>query len=122
MRGAFGKYSDGLVTSHCIPQFIDLITHAQLVFATDKNRIVYFAEPADQRPAFDPVIGNKSAARDARHDRNIDPTMVVCCVKDITADPYPFCGGSNPAGPANRKQEQAWPWGIQPEETPNIVK
>lgn len=102
MRGAFGKYSDGLVTSHCIPQFIHLISNTQFVLATDKYRIIDFAKPANQWPAFNPVICNKSAPGDARHYWNIDPAMVVRRVEDVSADPYPFCGRGDATGPANR--------------------
>lgn len=102
MCRAFGEYGDGLVPRHGIPKVIDLTPHTQFVFAADEYRIVDFAKPADQWPAFDPVIGDESAAGDAGHHRNIDPAMVICRVKDVSADPHPFGGGGNAAGPADR--------------------
>lgn len=122
MCRTFRKYCDRLVTRHCIPKFIYLISDTQFVLATDKYRVVDFAKPSNQWPAFNPVICNKSAAGNAGHHRNINPAMMVCGVEDVPADPYPFCCCGNATGPANRQQEKARPWGIQPEKTPNIVK
>lgn len=101
MRRAFGKDGHRLVARHGRPQIIDLIADAGTVFAIDEDGVVDLAQPANQRPAFDAVIGHESAARNARHYRNIDPAMVVCGIEHIIAYAGASGGCRNAAGPAD---------------------
>ena len=109
MRRAFRKDGHGLVARHGRAQIIDLIADASTIFAIDEDGVVDFAQPANQRPAFDTVIGHKSAACNARHDGNVDPAMVVCGIEHIAAHAGTRGGGRNAAGPADREQKQAGP-------------
>ena len=105
MRRAFRKDGHRLVTRHSRAQIIDLIADAGAVFAVDEDGIVDLAKPANQRPTFDAVIGHESAARNAGHDGNVDPAMVVCGIKYICAHAGASGGGRNAAGPADREQK-----------------
>ena len=101
MRRAFGKDGHRLVARHGRAQIVNLITNAGAVFAVDEDGVVDLAQPANQRPAFDAVIGHESAARNARHYGNIDPAMVVCGIEHIIAYAGASGGGRNAAGPAD---------------------
>ena len=109
MRGPFRKNRDRLLAAHRVTQIVDLIADAQPVFAADKDSVVNRAKPADQRPFFDPVIGDKGAAGYTGYDRNVDPAMVIGGVEDIFADALTAGCGRNAGGPADRQQEKSWP-------------
>lgn len=122
MRGAFGENRDRLVAAHRFAQIINLVANTQSIFPTDEDGVVDRAQPADQRPFFDAIIGDKGAARDTRHYRDVDPAMMVGGVKHIIADTLTTRCGCNPRSPADRQQEKPWPRGWQTEQAPDIVK
>lgn len=122
MRCAFRENRDRLVAAHRFAQIINLVANAQSILATDEDGVVDRAEPADQRPFFDAIIGDKGAARDAGHYRDIDPAVMVGRVKYIFADTLTTRCGCNPRGPTDRQQEKPWPRGGQAEQAPDIVK
>ena len=101
MRRAFRKDGYWLVARHGRAQIIDLIANAHAVFAIDEDGVIDFAQPANQRPAFDAVIGHESAACNARHDGNVDPAMVVCGIEYIAPHAGAGGGGRNAACPAD---------------------
>ena len=109
MRRAFGKDGHGLMTCHGRAQVIDLIADAGAVFAANEDGVVDLAQPANQRPAFDTVIGDERAAGNARHYRNVDPAMVICRIEHVIAYAGARGGGGYAAGPADREQKQARP-------------
>lgn len=109
MRCTFGKDRDRLGTRHGGAENIDLTANTRPIFAVDEDRVVNLAEPTNQRPAFNSVIGYESATSDTRHYRYIDPAMVVCRVKNIGAQACACRCGRDAAGPADRQKEQAWP-------------
>ena len=109
MRCAFGKDRDRLGPRHGGAEIIDLTANTRPIFAVDEDSVVNLAEPTNQRPAFNAVIGYERATSDARHDRYIDPAMVVCRVKNIRTQAGACRCGRDTAGPADRQKEQAWP-------------
>ena len=109
MRCAFGKDRDRLGTRHGGAEIIDLTANTRPIFAVDEDRVVNPAEPTNKRPALNAVIGYESAASDTRHDRYIDPAMVVGRVKNIGPQASARRCGRDATGPTNRQKEQAWP-------------
>lgn len=109
MRSAFRKDRDRLGTRHGSAEIIDLTANTRPIFAVDEDSVVNLAEPTNQRPAFNAIIGYESATSDTRHDWYIDPAMVVCRVKNIRAQAGACRCCRDAAGPTNRQKEQAWP-------------
>lgn len=102
MGRAFGEYRNRLIARHGRAQIFHLISDAGAAFAVHKDGVVDFAQPPNQWPALNPVIGDKGATGDARHYRDVYPTMMVGGVKHIRAHPLSRRGGCNTAGPADR--------------------
>ena len=122
MRRAFREDRDWLVARHGGAQVIDLIADACAVFTADEDCVVDLAQPPNQRPAFDSVIGDKGAAGNAGHDGNVYPAMVICGVEHIRADTLASGGGRDPACPTDRQQEKARPRRRLSKQPPDIME
>ena len=109
MRCAFGKDRYRLGTRHGGAEIIDLTANTRPIFAVNEDSVVNLAEPTNQRPAFNAIIGYESATSDARHDWYIDPAVMVCRVKNIGAQAGACRCGRDATGPTYRQKEQAWP-------------
>ena len=120
--GAFGKDRHRLIAGHRGAQVVNLVANAQLVFTADEDCVIDVAQPPDQRPAFDAVIGDEGATGDARDYWNINPAMMVGGVENVSADSFASRCGRDPAGPAHRQQKQPWPGRALAEQLPDDVQ
>ena len=122
MRCALGKDGHRLISGHCAAQIVHLVADAELILARYEDRVVDSAHPANEWPALDTVIGNKSASRYARHNWYINPAMMVCSIKHIAANSGAGGRGCNAERPADAQQEQSRPRRTLSEQTPEIMQ
>lgn len=122
MSRAFGEYRNRLIARHGRAQIFHLISDAGAAFAVHKDGVVDFAQPTNQWPPLNPIIGDKGATGNTGHHGNVDPAMMVGGVKHIRAHPLSGRGGCDTAGPTDRQKEQARPRRWPVEKPPQIVE